>query len=101
MLRREGDAAAQYGLGFRSVDLAASVRHPITGENVPLEGVAQDKHIDGGRCATGWPAAPRLTRQITSSFPAVLVASNALQVCRRRGLARRPPAVCRRAVLAQ
>ena len=47
MLRREGDAAAQYGLGFRSVDLAAPVRHPITGENVPLEGVAQGKHIDG------------------------------------------------------
>src|SRR6516162_8920500 len=38
VLRREGDAAAQYGLGFRSVDLAAPVRHPITGENVPLEG---------------------------------------------------------------
>jgi hypothetical protein len=38
VLRREGDAAAQYGLGFRSVDLAAPVRHPITGENVPMGG---------------------------------------------------------------
>jgi len=49
----------------------------------------QGKHIDGERCATGGRPAPRLTRQITSSFPAVSVASDALQVCRHRGLARR------------
>jgi hypothetical protein len=62
VLRREGDAAAQYGLGFRSVDLAAPVRHPITGENVPLKGVAQGKHILAGQ--------PRAL-QISTAYPEV------------------------------
>jgi len=30
VLRREGDAAAQYGLGLRSVDLAAPIRLLLT-----------------------------------------------------------------------
>src|SRR5262249_1690427 len=57
-----GDAAAQYGLGFRSVDLAAPVRHSITGENVPLKGGgAGQAHR---RCATAGRPAPRLPGSI-------------------------------------
>jgi hypothetical protein len=63
VLRREGDAAAQYagGLGFRSVDLAAPVRHPITGENVPLEGWRRQAHRRWKMC-DGWPAGPAPSR---------------------------------------
>jgi len=55
-----GELECRNNVRVRDRDRGPRLRHGSTVTTVPLEGVAQGKHIDGGRCATAGRPAPRL-----------------------------------------
>src|SRR5262245_15184181 len=59
-----GDRECRNIVRVRDRDCGPPLRHGPTVTTVPLEGMAQGKHIDGGRCATAGQPAPRLSDSI-------------------------------------